>query len=93
MATSEATHRAIDAVWRIEAAQVIAGVARMVRDVGLAEELAQDALVAALEHWPDDGVPDNPGAWLMRTAKTGSVSMAEIAAFLRARGAARKAGG
>jgi len=69
MATSEATHRAIDAVWRIEAAQVIAGVARMVRDVGLAEELAQDALVAALEHWPDDGVPDNPGAWLMRTAK------------------------
>ncbi len=69
MATSEATHRAIDAVWRIEAAKVIAGVARMVRDVGLAEELAQDALVAALEHWPDDGVPDNPGAWLMRTAK------------------------
>jgi RNA polymerase sigma factor (sigma-70 family) len=69
MATSDATHRAIDAVWRIEAAKVIAGVARMVRDVGLAEELAQDALVAALEHWPDDGVPDNPGAWLMRTAK------------------------
>ncbi len=69
MTTSEATHRAIDAVWRIEAAKVIAGVARMVRDVGLAEELAQDALVAALEHWPDDGVPDNPGAWLMRTAK------------------------
>jgi len=69
MATSEATHRAIDAVWQIEAAKVIAGVARMVRDVGLAEELAQDALVAALEHWPDDGVPDNPGAWLMRTAK------------------------
>ena len=69
MATLEATHRAIDAVWRIEAAKVIAGVARMVRDVGLAEELAQDALVAALEHWPKDGVPDNPGAWLMRTAK------------------------
>ena len=69
MATYEATHRAIDAVWQIEAAKVIAGVARMVRDVGLAEELAQDALVAALEHWPDDGVPDNPGAWLMRTAK------------------------
>jgi RNA polymerase sigma factor (sigma-70 family) len=69
MATLEATHRAIDAVWRIEAAKVIAGVARMVRDVGLAEELAQDALVAALEHWPGDGVPDNPGAWLMRTAK------------------------
>jgi len=69
MATLEATHRAIDAVWRIEAARVIAGVARMVRDVGVAEELAQDALVAALEHWPRDGVPDNPGAWLMRTAK------------------------
>ncbi|MEO8525158.1 MAG: RNA polymerase sigma factor [Caldimonas sp.] len=64
-----ATHRAIEAVWRIESARVIAGVARMVRDVGLAEELAQDALVAALEHWPGDGVPDNPGAWLMRTAK------------------------
>jgi RNA polymerase sigma factor (sigma-70 family) len=69
MATLDAAHRAIDAVWRIEAAKVIAGVARMVRDVGLAEELAQDALVAALEHWPTDGVPDNPGAWLMRTAK------------------------
>ncbi|SAI71608.1 RNA polymerase sigma factor [Bordetella ansorpii] len=65
----EATRRAIEAVWRIEAAKVIAGVARMVRDVGLAEELAQDALVAALEHWPRDGVPDNPGAWLMTTAK------------------------
>ena len=63
------THRAIEAVWRIESAKVIAGVARLVRDVGLAEELAQDALVAALEHWPGDGVPDNPGAWLMRTAK------------------------
>ena len=64
-----ATHRAIEAVWRIESAKVIAGVARMVRDVGLAEELAQDALVAALEHWPDAGVPDNPGAWLTTTAK------------------------
>lgn len=63
------THRAIEAVWRIEAASVIAGVARLVRDVGLAEELAQDALVAALERWPDTGVPDNPGAWLMTTAK------------------------
>src|SRR6188508_23339 len=69
MTTVEATHRAIDAVWRIEAAKVIAGVARMVRDVGLAEELAQDALVSALEHWPRDGVPDNPAAWLMTTAK------------------------
>ncbi len=64
-----ATHRAIEAVWRIEAASVIAGVARLVRDVGLAEELAQDALVAALERWPGTGVPDNPGAWLMTTAK------------------------
>jgi RNA polymerase sigma factor (sigma-70 family) len=61
--------RAIDAVWRIESAKIIGGVARLVRDVGLAEELAQDALVAALEHWPADGIPDNPGAWLMATAK------------------------
>jgi RNA polymerase sigma factor (sigma-70 family) len=64
-----AIHRAIEAVWRIESAKVIACVARMVRDVGVAEELAQDALVAALEHWPERGVPDNPGAWLMATAK------------------------
>jgi RNA polymerase sigma factor (sigma-70 family) len=61
--------RAIDAVWRIESAKVVAIVARLVRDVGLAEELAQDALVSALEHWPTQGVPDNPGAWLMTTAK------------------------
>ncbi|HTB71796.1 MAG TPA: RNA polymerase sigma factor [Polyangiaceae bacterium] len=67
--TASATHRAIDAVWRIESARLIAGLARMVRDVGLAEELAQDALVAALERWPESGVPDNPGAWLMTTAK------------------------
>jgi len=65
----DATHRAIEAVWRIESAKVIAHVARLVRDVGLAQELAQDALVAALEHWPTDGLPDNPGAWLMTTAK------------------------
>ena len=63
------THRAIEAVWRIESAKLIAGLARMVRDVGLAEDLAQDALVAALERWPESGVPDNPGAWLMATAK------------------------
>ncbi len=63
------THRAIDAVWRIESARIIAALARIVRDVGLAEELAQDALVAALEQWPGSGVPDNPGAWLMATAK------------------------
>jgi RNA polymerase sigma factor (sigma-70 family) len=62
-------HRTIDAVWRIESARLIAGLARMVRDVGLAEDLAQDALVAALERWPETGVPDNPGAWLMATAK------------------------
>jgi len=63
------THRVIDAVWRIESAKLIAGLARIVRDVGTAEELAQDALVAALEQWPQSGVPDNPGAWLMGTAK------------------------
>jgi len=67
--TASDTHRAIDAVWRIEQAKLIAGLARMVRDVGLAEELAQDALVAALERWPQAGIPDNPGAWLMATAK------------------------
>ncbi|HSW21892.1 MAG TPA: RNA polymerase sigma factor, partial [Burkholderiaceae bacterium] len=68
MALTDA-QRAIEAVWRIESAKVVASVARMVRDVGLAEELAQDALVSALEHWPRQGVPDNPGAWLMTTAK------------------------
>jgi RNA polymerase sigma-70 factor, ECF subfamily len=62
-------HRAIDAVWRIESPRLIAGLARMVRDVGLAEDLAQDALVVALEQWPESGVPRNPGAWLMATAK------------------------
>jgi RNA polymerase sigma factor (sigma-70 family) len=62
-------HRTIDAVWRIESARLIAGLARMVRDVSLAEDLAQDALLAALERWPESGVPDNPGAWLMATAK------------------------
>jgi RNA polymerase sigma factor (sigma-70 family) len=67
--TAADTRRTIDAVWRIESARLIAGLARIVRDVGLAEELAQDALVAALEQWPDSGVPDNPGAWLMATAK------------------------
>ncbi|MCY7354172.1 MAG: RNA polymerase sigma factor [Lysobacter sp.] len=67
--TTSNVHRSIDAVWRIEAPRLIAGIARMVRDVGLAEDLAQDALVAALEHWPQSGMPDNPGAWLMATAK------------------------
>jgi RNA polymerase sigma factor (sigma-70 family) len=63
------THRAIDAVWRIESPRLIAGLARIVRDVGVAEDLAQDALVAALEQWPKSGVPENPGAWLMAAAK------------------------
>jgi RNA polymerase sigma-70 factor, ECF subfamily len=67
--TATDTHRAIDAVWRIESPRVIAGLARIVRDVGLAEDLAQDALVAALEQWPRDGIPRNPGAWLMAAAK------------------------
>src|SRR3954465_9727882 len=60
---------AIDAVWRIESARLIGGLARLVGDLGIAEDLAQDALVAALEQWPESGVPDNPGAWLMATAK------------------------
>jgi len=67
--SSSDIHQVIDAVWRIESAKLIAGLARIVRDVGVAEELAQDALVAALERWPESGVPDNPGAWLMATAK------------------------
>jgi RNA polymerase sigma factor (sigma-70 family) len=67
--TSTNTHHAIEAVWRIESARIIAGLTRMVRDIGLAEELAQDALVAALEQWPESGIPDNPGAWLMAAAK------------------------
>ncbi len=69
------TQRAIDAVFRIESPRLIAGLARMVRDVGLAEELAQDALVAALEHWPQSGVPHNPGAWLMATAKRRAIDL------------------
>ena len=67
--TQSDTHSAIDAVWRIESAKLIAGLARITGDVGLAEDLAHDALVAALERWPESGVPDNPGAWLMATAK------------------------
>ncbi|OLC24869.1 MAG: RNA polymerase subunit sigma-24 [Thaumarchaeota archaeon 13_1_40CM_4_48_7] len=69
MAVATDTHRAIDAVWRIESPRLVAGLTRIVRDVGLAEDLAQDALVAALEQWPESGIPDNPGAWLMATAK------------------------
>jgi len=66
-------HRTIEAVWRIESAKVIAKLTRMLRDVGLAEELAQDALVTALEQWPQKGIPDNPGAWLMATAKNRAI--------------------
>ena len=67
------TQRTIDAVWRIESPRLIAGLARIVRDVGLAEELAQDALVTALERWPETGVPENPGAWLMAAAKNRAI--------------------
>ncbi|HEY4865744.1 MAG TPA: RNA polymerase sigma factor [Candidatus Dormibacteraeota bacterium] len=75
MTAAEAARRAIDAVWRIESARLIAGLARIVRDVGVAEELAQDALVAALEQWPESGVPRNPGAWLMATAKHRAIDL------------------
>jgi RNA polymerase sigma-70 factor (ECF subfamily) len=91
-------HRTIDAVWHIESARLIAGLTRIVRDVGLAEDLAQDALVAALEQWPVEGIPDNPGAWLMATAKHRAIDAvrrdrrfarkeAEILAELASRGA------
>ncbi len=73
--TATDTHRAIDAVWRIESPKLIAGIARMVRDIGVAEDLAHDALVAALEQWPQSGVPDNPGAWLMATAKHRAIDL------------------
>ena len=69
------THRAIEAVWRIESARVIAGLTRIVRDIGVAEDLAHDALVAALEQWPESGIPDNPGAWLMSTAKHRAIDL------------------
>ena len=69
------THQAIDAVWRIESPRLIAGLARILRDVGLAEDLAQDALVAALEKWPETGIPDKPGAWLMATAKHRAIDL------------------
>src|SRR5512139_3021454 len=67
--TPSSIHRTIDAVWRIESAKLIAALSRIVRDVGLAEDLAQDALVIALERWPEMGIPNRPGAWLMATAK------------------------
>ncbi len=74
MTTTE-THRAINAVWRIESAKLIAGLTRMVGDVGIAEDLAQDALLIALERWPESGVPENPGAWLMTTAKRRAIDL------------------
>ncbi len=73
--TASDTHRTIDAVWRIEAPRLIAGLARVVRDIGLAEDLAHDALVAALEQWPESGVPDNPGAWLTAVARRRAVDL------------------
>ena len=73
--TATETHRTIDAVWRIESAKLIAGLTRIVKDVGLAEDLAQDALVAALERWPQSGIPDKPGAWLMATAKHRAIDL------------------
>ena len=73
--TATDTHRAIDAVWRIESAKLIAGLTRIVRDVGVAEDLAQDALLAALQRWPESGIPDNPGAWLMATAKHRAIDL------------------
>ena len=73
--TASDTHRAIEAVFRIESARLIAGLARFVHDLGVAEELAQDALVAALQQWPESGVPDNPGAWLMTSAKNRAIDL------------------
>jgi RNA polymerase sigma factor (sigma-70 family) len=79
MAAPAEARAAVEAVWRIESARLVAGLARLVRDVGLAEDLAQDALLAALERWPRDGVPDNPGAWLMATAKNRAIDLARRA--------------
>jgi RNA polymerase sigma-70 factor (ECF subfamily) len=79
MAAATDARAAVETVWRIESARLIAALARMVRDVGLAEDLAQDALLAALERWPRDGVPDNPGAWLMATAKNRAIDLARRA--------------
>ena len=73
MSSDGATRKVVEAVWRIESARLIGGLVRIVRDVGLAEDLAQGALVTALEQWPETGVPDNPGAWLMATAKNRAI--------------------
>jgi len=69
------THRTIDAIWRIESPKLIAALTRVVRDVAIAEDLAQDALVTALERWPESGIPENPGAWLMGTAKHRAIDL------------------
>ena len=69
------THRMIEAIWRIESARLIAGLARIVRDIGLAEDLAQDAFITALERWPESGIPDKPGAWLMTTARNRALDL------------------
>jgi predicted RNA polymerase sigma factor len=73
--TATETQRTVEAIWRIESAKIIAAVARLMRDVGVAEELAQDALVAALEQWPERGIPDNPAAWLMTTARRRAIDV------------------
>src|SRR5690242_21689250 len=75
MVTATDPRRVVEAVWRIESARIVAGLARMVRDVGLAEEIAQDTLVIALEQWPTTGVPDHPGSWLMATAKHRAIDL------------------
>ena len=82
--------RAVEAVWKLESARIVAGLARIVRDVGLAEELAQDALVAALEQWPETGVPDNPGAWLMTMAKRRAIDHIRRAERLRPQASAAR---
>src|SRR5579863_3568733 len=81
--TSAEVRRTIDAVWRIEAARLIGGLARIVRDVALAEDLAQDALALASERWPESGIPDNPGAWLMATARNRAIDEVRRRALLK----------
>lgn len=84
-ATVAEVHSRIDAVWRIESARLVAGLGRLVGDLGLAEELAQDALVAAMEQWPADGIPRNPGAWLMTTGKRRAIDRIRRDVTLRTR--------
>jgi len=86
--SADAARRAVEAVWRIESGRLIAGLARVTRDIGLAEELGQDALVAALEEWPHTGIPPNPAGWLMTTAKNRAID-----AHRPARDAPAQAGG